>query len=151
MEIVSIKQQEGSYRVTYEDGTVSSVPEQEGNRHYTQVLLAIEDGVEIEDQYTEEELSAAAVIAAAAEKVELLSHLTVTTASGKVFYADAESRLDLEVAIQRGSEIGIAETTWKLAEGEDRMVVVSIDELKEASYLALQTKAQLIGVESEVE
>jgi len=80
-------------------------------------------------------------------KEETLSKLTVTLTDGKVFYADAESRLDLRDAIQLGLDLGQDTTYWKLAEefNGQRIVEVTIDELKEASKLALLTKGQIVG------
>lgn len=76
-----------------------------------------------------------------------LADLTVITSTGKTFYADASSRSDLTDAVLLGSMNGITETAWKLAkefEGQ-RVVLVSIEELAEASYLALQRKGQIVG------
>jgi len=80
-------------------------------------------------------------------KEETLSKLIVTLTDGKVFYADAESRLDLRDAIQLGLDLGQDTTYWKLAEefNGQRIVEVTINELKEASKLALLTKGQIVG------
>lgn len=88
-------------------------------------------------------------IEAEAAKEEALSRLTVTV-NGKVFYADTPSRIDLSEAIRAAEQRSIASTLWKLAEPFEgkRVVSVTLDELKEASYLALSAKAQLIGVAS---
>lgn len=77
-----------------------------------------------------------------------LRNLNVTTTSGKVFYADLESRVDLEVAVQRLLDNNITETKWKLAEPIDgkKEQTVTIEELKEASKLALFKKGSLIGI-----
>jgi len=76
-----------------------------------------------------------------------LDKLTVTTSTGKVFYGDAISRSDLTDAVLLGNMNGITETTWKLAEefNGERVVLVTIEELAEAAYLALQTKGQIVG------
>lgn len=81
------------------------------------------------------------------QKVDALSRLTVATTSGKVFYADTEARIDLQSAIDAASLLGTTETMWKLAEEFEgqRVVLVSLDEIREASALALQTKGQLVG------
>lgn len=80
-------------------------------------------------------------------KDEKLGKLTVTTSTGKVFYGDAISRSDLTDAVLLGNMNGITETTWKLAEefNGERVVLVTIEELAEASYLALQRKGQIVG------
>ena len=82
------------------------------------------------------------------EKSDVLSKLTVTTKSGKVFYADTESRVDLESAIASGIRNGITSTLWKLAEEfqGNRFVEVSAEELQEASMLALTAKGSIVGV-----
>ena len=80
-------------------------------------------------------------------KEETLKKLTVTLSDGKVFYADAESRIDLRDAIELGIELNQSSTAWKLAEdfNGSRIVEVTIDELKEASKLALMTKGNIVG------
>lgn len=85
-----------------------------------------------------------------AVKADTLSKLTVTTSSGKVFYADTESRVDLQASIDGADLKGLIETTWKLAEDFEgsRYAVVSLLELREASALALAKKAEVIGVTS---
>ena len=85
---------------------------------------------------------------AEAIKDEQLKKLTVTIGSGKVFYADAESRIDLRDAIELGNDLGQTSTYWKLAEefNGSKVAEVTLDELKEASKLALETKATIIGV-----
>lgn len=76
-----------------------------------------------------------------------LNNLTVVTASGKVFYADPSSRVDLGDAIAEAEVRGLTSTTWKLAEEFEgsRYAVVTIDELKEARGLALETKGNIVG------
>lgn len=81
-------------------------------------------------------------------KTEALSKLTVTTQSGKVFYADTESRVDLNDAIRRAEKENLTSTSWKLAEefeGE-RVVIVTLEEIREAADLALSAKASIVGV-----
>ena len=80
-------------------------------------------------------------------KTEALAKLTVTTQSGKVFYADTESRVDLNDAIRKAEKDNILSTTWKLAEefeGE-RIVVVTLEEIREAAALALLAKGSIVG------
>ena len=116
--------EDGSYYTYYnEDGTVDLVKEQaEADAKAKQEAEAIKD--------------------------EQLKKLTVTIGSGKVFYADAESRIDLRDAIELGNDLGQTSTYWKLAEefNGSRIVEVTLDELKEASKLALETKGQIVGV-----
>ena len=82
------------------------------------------------------------------EKIEALAKLTVTTSSGKVFYADTESRVDLNDAIRKAEKENLANTPWKLAEefeGE-RVVIVTLEEIREAADLALSSKGSIVGV-----
>ena len=84
----------------------------------------------------------------AVEKAEALAKLTVTTQSGKVFYADTESRVDLNDAIRKAEKENLTNTSWKLAEefeGE-RVVIVTLDEIREAADLALSAKGSIVGV-----
>lgn len=76
-----------------------------------------------------------------------LNNLKVTTASGKTFYADPSSRVDLRDAIAQAEDKGLTSTTWKLAEDFEgsRYAVVTLDELKEASSLALEEKGKIVG------
>jgi hypothetical protein len=81
-------------------------------------------------------------------KKDTLDKLTVTTTSGKVFYADTEARIDLQSAIDGANLKGLTSTYWKLAEEFEgsRIVGVSLDEIREAGALALEAKAGLVGV-----
>jgi hypothetical protein len=84
----------------------------------------------------------------AVEKTEALAKLTVTTSSGKVFYADTESRVDLNDAIRKAEKENLADTPWKLAEefeGE-RVIIVTLEEIREAADLALSAKGTIVGV-----
>lgn len=84
-------------------------------------------------------------------KEETLARLTVTTTSGKVFYADSDSRIDLQEAIRIAIETNQTSTIWKLAEDFEgaRIVSVALDEIKEASMLALLTKGEFVGAVTE--
>jgi hypothetical protein len=81
-------------------------------------------------------------------KAEALKRLTVTTESGKVFYADTEARIDLQSAIEASNLWGSTETMWKLAEEFEgqKIVLVTIDEIREASNKALEAKGNIVGV-----
>jgi len=78
----------------------------------------------------------------------LISTLKVTTKSGKIFYADTGSRLDISTAIEMSNHSNVTTTLWKLAEpiNGKKIVNVTIEELKEAQRLALMAKGSLIGV-----
>lgn len=77
-----------------------------------------------------------------------LDKMTVPTESGKVFYADTASRQDLADAILHGTDLGQTSTLWKLAEEFEgsKIVSVTLDELKEASRLALAAKGGMVGI-----
>lgn len=94
-------------------------------------------------QLLEEEKAKADLI-----KQESLNNLTVTTTSGKVFYADTEARIDLQAAIDASYVKGLTSTMWKLAEEfqGSRIVSVTLEEIREASALALESKATIVGV-----
>lgn len=79
-------------------------------------------------------------------KAEALDKLTVTTESGKVFYADSASRIDLQGAIALAESKGITQKPWKLAEPIDgqKIVIVTLDEIKEAVFLALEAKGAIV-------
>jgi hypothetical protein len=83
-----------------------------------------------------------------AQKEEVLKRLTVTTASGKVFYADTEARIDLQSAIEASNLSGTTETMWKLAEEFEgqKIVLVTLDEIREAGVKALEAKGSIVGV-----
>jgi len=70
----------------------------------------------------------------------------VSTDSGKVFYADTDARLDLQAALSASELEGTNETMWKLAEAFEgsRVVLVSVDEIREAAALALKAKGKLV-------
>ncbi len=111
----------------------------------------VEDGVVTvtKQQQEEEYLARLNAVRAEEAKEDILSRLKITTSSGKVFYADLSSRVDISNAIQLAQAYGITEKKWKLAEDyldQGKKVIVTIAELQEALYIALSTKADLIGV-----
>ena len=75
-------------------------------------------------------------------KEEQLSVLTVTTSTGKEFYADTESRIDLLSALMAANIVGQTETQWKLANGT--IQTVTVQEIGEAMMLALQEKGNMV-------
>ena len=84
-------------------------------------------------------------------KEEQLSKLIVTISSGKRFYADPQSRTDLDGAVLHGFINNAPDTlqeNWKTAsrpEGAD-FEIVTFAEMKEASRMALEAKGQIVGV-----
>jgi len=131
----------------------------------TELQYGFKEGVEVVDgipktiwkvvDKTEEQLASEAkvytdesLIEDEESKLEALANLRVTIANGKVFYADMESRLDIEQAIGIATRSGVASTSWKLAEPFEgsKIASVTLVELQEASYLALKAKSEIIGV-----
>ena len=74
-------------------------------------------------------------------KVGNVSKLQVTTSTGKIFDGDETSQDRMVRAIQIASITGLTETQWKLANNE--IVMVSLDELKEALALAGQEMSRI--------
>ena len=105
-----------------------------------------EDGTPDVDKIAEEE-AAKLVSELDVQKADDLARLTVTIGSGKVFYANSEARGDLRDAIGIALDEGQTETIWKLAEvyAGSKLNNVTIEELKEASKLALIAKGEIIG------
>lgn len=103
---------------------------------------------EFTEDEIKEKLKSDAIIEYERIKIDTLSALTVKVSTGKVFYADSESRVDIESAIRNAESKGISYTKWKLAEefNGNKITIVTLEELKEASYLALNTKATLVGI-----
>lgn len=88
-----------------------------------------------------------AILLAEEQKEEILNRLKVTVTSGKVFYADLSSRVDISNAIQLAQSYNLTEKEWKLAEdynGQGKWIMVTVAELEEALYIALNTKGQLV-------
>lgn len=152
MNIIKVKEQGNSLSVTFENGSKVSCPKVNSNIEYEMVKewLKIEGNV-IEPEFTEAELVVINKIKdeqiAEKEKSEALSNLTVITSTGKVFYADTESRVDLNDAIRKAEKEHLSSTYWKLAkefEGQ-RIVLVTLEEIIEASDLALVAKGAIVG------
>lgn len=78
-------------------------------------------------------------------KEEQLNNLIVTTTSGKRFYADPQSRTDLDGAVLHGyinNALDTLQENWKTADGWQ---FVTFAEMKEASRKALEAKGQIVG------
>lgn len=133
---------QSAYGVREDGNTVSYTIEAE---EYKQWLA---NGNIPEPEFTEAELEAQVKQLAKVEKTEALSKLTVTTSTGKVFYADTESRVDLNDAIRRAEKENLSNTPWKLAENfeGERVVIVTLEEIREAADLALSAKGSIVGV-----
>lgn len=116
--------EDGSYYTYYnENGTVDTIKEVEEEQ------LRLKAEADAQQQYE-------------------LSNLKVTISSGKVFYADSESRTDLISAIDGANLRGETQAEWKLAEEYNgfKITTVTLTEIREALALALEGKAKIIGV-----
>lgn len=76
-------------------------------------------------------------------KAEALVSITVTTTNGNTFNGDEVARIDMLSAITTAPILGLTEHSWKLA--DNSWVVITLDELKEALALAIQTKGQILS------
>ena len=151
MNILKVKEQSAgnSLQVTFENGSQVTCPKVNSNIEYEMVKEWLKNKKnKIEPEFTTEELAAQAKQLAEQAKTEALSKLTVTTQSGKVFYADTESRVDLNDAIRKAEKENLSTTTWKLAEAfeGEKLVIVTLDEIREAADLALSAKGSIVGV-----
>ena len=149
MNILKVKEQGNCLSVTFDNGSQVSCPKVNSNIEYEMVKEWLKNKKnKIESEFTTEELEAQAKQLAGQTKTEALANLTVTTQSGKVFYADTESRVDLNDAIRKAEKENLSTTPWKLAEefeGE-RVVIVTLEEIREAADLALSAKGSIVGV-----
>ena len=75
-------------------------------------------------------------------KIEALVSIKVTTTSGKVFDGRDIDQQRMVAAIIASSVVSITETQWKLA--DNSIATVSLDELKEALALSIQTIGNII-------
>lgn len=149
MNILKVKEQGNSLAVTFDNNSVVTCPKVNSNIEYEMVKEWLKNKKnKIESEFTEADLEAQAKQQAEQSKTEALAKLTVTTSTGKVFYADTESRVDLNDAIRRAEKENILETVWKLAEAfeGERVVIVTLEEIREAADLALSTKGSIVGV-----
>ena len=112
--------------------------------NYEQALLQIDAPEELIAKIIEEQTQRLA----AERKVIELDTIKVRTSTGKLFYGDSISRIDINDAIILAKEREQSTTLWKLAEEFDgnKIAVVTVDELKEALGLSLEAKARIIGV-----
>ncbi len=96
------------------------------------------------------DIDAKALADAKLAKEKSLSSLTVTITSGKVFYADPNSRTDLVDVVIEGMLNNMPDdyqTEWKtVSRGAEPFELVTFSELKEAKRKALEAKASIIGV-----
>jgi len=76
-----------------------------------------------------------------ADQNELIARATVTTANNNIFNAHLEARINIAAAIQSAEARGILKTIWRMADNSE--VEVTIEELKEANYLALVEFARI--------
>ena len=74
-------------------------------------------------------------------KVATVLQITVVTSTGKVFNGDETSQDRMVRAINIATITGLTETQWKLA--DNSIVMVTLDELKEALALAGQEMSRI--------
>ncbi|WP_294967194.1 hypothetical protein, partial [Sulfurimonas sp.] len=71
-----------------------------------------------------------------------IKKMTIKTKSGKTFHADYQARINMMSGVMSAEFANKTETTWKLYDkdenGENIETMVTLDELKEATYLALE-------------
>ncbi len=103
---------------------------------YKKVLPTLKQLKEIEDIQIEEQIRV----------------MTIKTTSGKTFHADYQARINMMSGVMSAEFAKKTETTWKLYDkdenGKNIETMVTLDELKEATYLALEKFGTLksIGV-----
>ena len=91
---------------------------------------------------TQEALEAKAIVEAKVAKVKALEELTVTTTNGNVFDANSDSITNMLAAVEASNILSTVENNWKLA--DNSVIVVSLDELKEALAKSIQAKGAII-------
>ena len=91
---------------------------------------------------TQEADEAKSIVEAKAAKIKALEELTVTTTNGNVFDANSDSITNMLAAVEASTILSTTENSWKLA--DNSIVVVSLDELKEALAKAIQAKGAII-------
>ncbi len=132
--------------LTFDDDSIGSVSTTDGiRRKYTDLYNEyVENGGVTEPYKTAEELLVDKQAKDKTEANQAIQVMTVTTHSGKEFDAHQEARINMMSAIL-GSEItGQTETVWRLYDHAE--VVVSVDELKEATVLALRKFGELKNI-----
>ena len=126
------------------DGAI--IPIANGNMDYEEYKQWLSEGNTHEPEYTEEELLAKEALEAKqlAEQAKQLAldSITVTTTSGKVFDGRDKDQVRMLSAIQASTLLGLTESAWKLT--DNSIALVSLDELKEAHALAIQTLGAII-------
>ena len=90
----------------------------------------------------QEALEAKAIVEAKAAKIKALEELTVTTTNGNVFDANSDSITNMLAAVEASNILSTVENNWKLA--DNSVIVVSLDELKEALAKSIQAKGAII-------
>lgn len=83
------------------------------------------------------------VVTAKQAKEDALSSITVTTTNGNTFDGDDVARADMLNAIIASDFLGLTEHTWKLSDNSWKEI--TLDELKEASALAIQRKGEILA------
>ena len=140
MEIITVKIQQNGYLLN----GMMFVPQADGNKEYEAIKEWLSEGNTPEPEFTEEELQAELKVELKAQIAKQLEELTVTTAKGNTFDANSQARLDISNGILVSQALGVTETVWRMA--DDKELLVTVDELKEALALALQEYARVKGI-----
>ena len=120
------------------------IPFADGNRDYEEYKQWLEEGNVPEPEFTEAELQAELKAELKAQIAKQLEELTVTTSKGNTFDANSQARLDISNGILVSQALGVTETVWRMADNKE--VLVTVDELKEALALALTEYAKMKGI-----
>ena len=100
-------------------------------------------GWQTKPNFTQAELDAIALTEAKQAIQEALSNIVVTTSNGNTFDGDDVARADMLNAIIASETLGLTEHTWKLSDNSWKEI--TLDELKEASALAIQRKGEILA------
>ena len=119
----------------------TSIEVESNNIEFIPGYNKIYNGIDIVDVIDENYNNIKNSITAKNNKINNVATILVTTISGKVFDGDEKSQDRMVRAIQVAAITGLTETQWKLA--DNSIVMVTLDELKEALALAGQETSRI--------
>ena len=119
----------------------TSIEVESNNIEFIPGYNKIYNGIDIVDVIDENYNNIKNSITAKNNKINNVATILVTTISGKVFDGDEKSQDRMVRAIQVAAITGLTETQWKLA--DNSIVMVTLDELKEALALAGQEMSRI--------
>ena len=119
----------------------TSIEVESNNIEFIPGYNKIYNGIDIVDVIDENYNNIKNSITAKNNKINNVATILVTTISGKVFDGDEKSQDRMVRAIQVAAITGLTETQWKLA--DNSIVIVTLDELKEALALAGQEMSRI--------